>query len=146
MRSLLAAGLGLLSLTAFVNADEPSAMGEPVVYLVLFDSNNADLTNTATAVLDEAVREYWMRTQTFREPVTIYVTGHYDASGTAGYAEQMSRRMAETVRDYLIARSLPVEAVKVSWSGERQLAIPTPDGVAESANRRVEINFSFPPN
>jgi len=57
MRSLLAAGLALLSLTAFVNADEwPVAIGEPVVYLVLFDSNNAELTNTESAVLDEVSR------------------------------------------------------------------------------------------
>jgi outer membrane protein OmpA-like peptidoglycan-associated protein len=76
----------------------------------------------------------------------MYVTGHYDTSGTTQYAEQMSRRMAESVRDYLISAGLLAGALKVSWSGERQLAIPTRDGVTEAANRRVEINFHFPPN
>lgn len=145
MRPLLAA-IVLLSLMAFAKAEDAlSVIAEPVVYLVLFDSNDAELSNTARAVLDETAREYRLRKQGEDQSVAIWITGHYDTSGSSDYADRMSRKMAENVRDYLVAAGVPAGALEVSWSGERQPAVPTRDGVSEPANRRVEVNFSLPP-
>ena len=145
-RTLPAIGLCLILWPALLRAqDEPVVSAEPIVFLVLFDRNNAELSTAAKAVVDEAVREYRIRKQSASEPFMIWITGHYDTSSTSDHAEALSRKMAENVHDYLVSAGLPTEALNVSWSGDRQPALPTSDGVSEPANRRVEINFTYPP-
>jgi OOP family OmpA-OmpF porin len=51
----------------------------------------------------------------------------------------LSLRRADSVREALIAGGADANAITVAGRGESEPAVPTPDGVKEQANRRVEI-------
>jgi len=67
------------------------------------------------------------------------VAGHTDAVGTDQYNDALSLRRAERVSALLVARGIPSDRITAVGRGKRELLVPTPDGVAEPRNRRVEI-------
>ena len=69
----------------------------------------------------------------------IVVIGHTDAVGSDDYNDQLARKRAQAVRAMLSARGIPEQDIVAVGRGKRELLIPTPDGVAEPRNRRVEI-------
>jgi len=69
----------------------------------------------------------------------VIVIGHTDALGTDQVNDALSRQRAETVRAELIRRGVAPENIQAIGRGKRDPAVPTPDGVAEPRNRRVEI-------
>ena len=118
-------------------APPPSPPAPPVgprEFVVFFDFDRATLTEQGLAVVRGAAA-----TARDGQATRIRVMGHADRSGTAVYNEGLSRRRAETVRDELVRQGVPSGVIAPSWSGERQPRVPTPDGVREPQNRRVEI-------
>lgn len=103
-------------------------------YVVLFDANTTTLTEEAKAVLDEVVRECHRR-----HVNRVILRAHYDRSLTNEQADLMTERMALTVREYLIEHSVAENLIALAWLGEHEPPIPTPDGVSEPRNRRVEV-------
>lgn len=69
----------------------------------------------------------------------VLVVGHTDAVGSDQFNDALARKRADTVRAALIQRGIPAEDVVAIGRGKRELLVPTPDGVAEPRNRRVEI-------
>jgi outer membrane protein OmpA-like peptidoglycan-associated protein len=69
----------------------------------------------------------------------VLVVGHTDAVGTDASNDALGQRRADVVRAALIRQGLPADAVRAISRGKRELVIPTPAGVAEARNRRVEI-------
>ncbi|GAB5467692.1 MAG: hypothetical protein Kilf2KO_07220 [Rhodospirillales bacterium] len=67
------------------------------------------------------------------------VTGYTDTSGSAAYNLRLSLRRANSVKAALVARGVPDVNISVAGRGESDLAVPTPDGVREQANRRAVI-------
>jgi len=67
------------------------------------------------------------------------VTGYTDTSGSPSYNLALSLRRANAVKNALVARGVPANNVSVAGRGESDLAVPTPDGVREQANRRATI-------
>ena len=57
--------------------------------------------------------------------------------GFTGAAVDYSR--ANAVKDALVRNGVPATAIAVVGRGEQGLLVPTPDGVREPQNRRVEI-------
>jgi outer membrane protein OmpA-like peptidoglycan-associated protein len=75
-----------------------------------------------------------------RRPVPdVLVVGHTDAVGSDQFNDALGLRRAESVRAALIAVGIPAADVQAISRGKRALAVPTPDGIAEPRNRRVEI-------
>lgn len=75
-----------------------------------------------------------------RRPVPdVLVVGHTDALGSDQVNDALAMRRAEMVRNALIAAGVSASDVQAISRGKRVPAIPTPDGVAEPRNRRVEI-------
>jgi outer membrane protein OmpA-like peptidoglycan-associated protein len=75
-----------------------------------------------------------------RRPVPdVMVIGHTDAVGSNPFNDALSQQRAETVRAQLSRRGVAPESIQASGRGKRDLLIPTPDGIAEPRNRRVEI-------
>jgi len=75
-----------------------------------------------------------------RRPVPdVIVIGHSDAVGSDLFNDALARQRAETVRAELIRRGVAADNIQASGRGKRDLLIPTPDGIAEPRNRRVEI-------
>jgi outer membrane protein OmpA-like peptidoglycan-associated protein len=69
----------------------------------------------------------------------IVVVGPTDAVGSDGYNDELALKRAQAVRTMLIARGIPGQDIVAIGRGKRELLVPTPNGVAEPRNRRVEI-------
>jgi outer membrane protein OmpA-like peptidoglycan-associated protein len=70
---------------------------------------------------------------------TLTITGHADRSGTDAYNLDISQRRARNIAAMVTADGVPASAVTVQAKGESMPAVPTPDGVREPMNRRVEV-------
>ena len=108
----------------------------PMNYLVFFDWDRSDLTEEGMRVVAAAAQNALSGGIS-----TIMATGHADLSGPDPYNMGLSQQRAETVRDQLILLGVPAEMISIAWKGEREPLVPTPDGVREPQNRRVEILF-----
>jgi len=114
----------------------PQPIGEaPGTYIVLFDFDRSNINSAGQAVLDQVLADAAAK----GVPVSISATGHADRSGPEDYNMGLSLRRADSVREALIAGGIDPNAITVAGRGESEPAVPTPDGVKEQANRRVEI-------
>jgi outer membrane protein OmpA-like peptidoglycan-associated protein len=103
-------------------------------YIVFFDFDKASLTAAGARIVESAA-------ETFKATgsAKIDLTGYTDLAGTQAYNLKLSERRAETVRNYLVKLGVPADEIGVSWRGKENPRVPTPDGVREPQNRRVEI-------
>jgi OOP family OmpA-OmpF porin len=106
----------------------------PEVYIVLFDFDKANIRPDGQQVVNQVLAD-----AAAKGAPQISVTGHADRSGPADYNLALSLRRADAVRQALIAGGISADQITVSGRGEEEPAVPTPDGVREQANRRVEI-------
>jgi outer membrane protein OmpA-like peptidoglycan-associated protein len=74
-----------------------------------------------------------------RASFDISVNGHSDRTGEEAYNLDLSQRRAEYVEDLLIKAGIDKKYITTTSHGEGNPLIPTPDGVAEPKNRRVEV-------
>jgi outer membrane protein OmpA-like peptidoglycan-associated protein len=72
--------------------------------------------------------------------VEIVLVGHSDTLGSEKHNEQLSLERAMLVRARLIARGISAFNISIAGKGERNPVVPTPDGVDEPRNRRVELH------
>lgn len=139
MRLLLlgVSAIALMTATAQAQTDPavaPSEAAAPGNYLVFFEFDQADLTAGAQEVIAEAAAEYERNGN-----ATLTITGHADRSGSADYNQALSLRRADAVQQELTRLGVPTSAVALSAAGESDPLVPTPDGVREARNRRVEV-------
>jgi OOP family OmpA-OmpF porin len=105
-------------------------------YLLYFESGGARLTGESHALLPQ------IRAQLQNYPgVEVVITGHTDRAGNEADNEALSFRRANAVREILLAAGFPPERMDTVGRGERELLVPTADGVAEARNRRVEVKL-----
>jgi outer membrane protein OmpA-like peptidoglycan-associated protein len=69
----------------------------------------------------------------------IDVNGYTDTSGTDEHNDLLSQSRAVAVADALVRAGVAPDRINPRGFGESLLAVPTPDGVREARNRRVEI-------
>ncbi|HEX2858845.1 MAG TPA: OmpA family protein [Alphaproteobacteria bacterium] len=104
------------------------------LHSVYFAWNKYDLTPQA--------REKLQAARTMLSDVNngkLIITGYADTSGSAAYNQKLSEKRAQTVANYL---QLPADRfeVRVRGFGERNLPVPTADGVRKPENRVVDIS------
>ncbi len=111
----------------------------------LFGFDQANLTADGKAALDQLIQS-----TSGKEFSKMTVTGYTDPIGTEAYNVDLSRRRAEAVRDYLIAKGLKVDDVNVVGAGATGLVVPAEactgkTGAALQAcyapNRRVTVEL-----
>ena len=73
--------------------------------------------------------------------MTLQVTGYTDLSGSAGYNQRLSERRANAVAAALERLGVARGDMVVAGRGMNDPRVPTPPGVREPQNRRVEIVF-----
>jgi OOP family OmpA-OmpF porin len=116
-------------------APAPAATVPPgQFFIVFFDFDKSTITAAGQQVLDAAAAAFSQN-----HPVRIELTGFTDTVGTQRYNLGLSQRRAVAVHNYLAAHGVPDSAMDVAWKGKEDLRVPTPDGVREPQNRRVEI-------
>jgi opacity protein-like surface antigen len=106
------------------------------VYLVFFDWDKYNITPEGMQILQAAADH-------FRAggAVQIQVTGYTDLSGSPGYNQRLSERRANAVAAALEHLGVPRNEMLVAGRGMNDPRVPTPLGVREPQNRRVEIVF-----
>ena len=109
---------------------------KPRSFVVYFESGpKVEFVAAAGPVLNE-LRAYLA---TVPAP-EITVIGHTDTVGTMESNDLLSIKRAYAVRDFLVDEGIKAARIDISGRGERELAMPTADEVAEAKNRRVEIS------
>ena len=106
------------------------------VYLVFFDWDKYNITPEGQQIIQLAANQYQSGGH-----VTLQVTGYTDTTGSAGYNQRLSERRANAVAAALERLGVPRSDMVVAGRGMNDLRVPTPPGVREPQNRRVEIVF-----
>jgi OOP family OmpA-OmpF porin len=104
--------------------------------LVFFDWDRDTLTSEGMQILQKAA-DAWRS----GAPVQLQIVGYTDRSGSPGYNQRLSDRRAANVAKALVGLGIPPEQMAVSGRGENDNRVPTPAGVREPQNRRVEITL-----
>lgn len=103
-------------------------------YLLYFEAGTTTLDASSGSVIPEiaaAARR--------RGAISISISGHTDATGSDLVNEKLALARAEQVKALLLTNGLAPGLMSVSSHGKGNPAIPTPDGVPEPRNRRVEV-------
>lgn len=130
MKHLIAAlSLSVMPALAFAQADQ-----EPLS--ISFPTGAAAVPADGLDTLDEAARLFRAG-----NPIVMIVTGGADTVGNAGRNLQLSVARAQAVADGLVARGIPADRLQVLGRGTTELPVDTSAGVAEQANRVVEISW-----
>lgn len=101
---------------------------------ILFDTNDAELSDEAKRQLNQLVKEISDMPNS-----KIRVRGHTDITGTAEVNEALSTRRARAVADYLVSKG--IESKRITSEG-LSFKYPIADNSTEAGrakNRRVEI-------
>jgi outer membrane protein OmpA-like peptidoglycan-associated protein/opacity protein-like surface antigen len=106
----------------------------PASFVLYFVSDSDELTEESKANFEKVFAE-----MARRAAVEIVVTGHTDTVGSLAYNDALSLRRAAHVKDLLVARKIPANAISIVGRGKRELLVPTADQTPEERNRRVVI-------
>jgi OmpA-OmpF porin, OOP family len=118
-------------------APPPQAAPAPQIqrsYLVFFDFDKSNITPEADRVIQQAAANAKQGNVS-----RIQATGHADRAGPDKYNMALSIRRANAVKAALVRQGIPEGQIVVIGKGETEPLVPTPDGVREPQNRRVEI-------
>jgi outer membrane protein OmpA-like peptidoglycan-associated protein len=116
---------------AALSAQPPAPISFTAYFLTGSDEFTDESKNSIDLVLEEMAR---------RPSPEITVIGHTDRVGSDQANDDLSLQRARRIRDLLIKRGVGGERINISGRGERELLVPTADGVAEARNRRVEFS------
>lgn len=108
----------------------------PLVYILYFQSGLTEL--------DPRSRDNFAAATAAAKGTSnadISVVGHADATGSDAYNSALSLKRAETIRDALVAAGIPQDIIEIDYYGANNPLIPTPRGIPESRNRRVEVTI-----
>jgi outer membrane protein OmpA-like peptidoglycan-associated protein len=100
---------------------------------VLFESGKADLLPGAQDRLGR-VADFLKNSS---RPVTV--EGYTDSTGSESTNLALSQRRAQSVRDFLVARGVPLERLKAEGKGESSPVASNDSASGRALNRRVEI-------
>lgn len=102
---------------------------------VPFGFNRYELTSDAKAELDKFAGEVKSGQRFF-----IAVEGYTDATGSRAYNEGLSRRRADKVVEYLVAKhDIPIYRIHMIGLGQEKPVDETRNRTARAKNRRVEV-------
>jgi outer membrane protein OmpA-like peptidoglycan-associated protein len=106
----------------------------PEVFVLRFQSGKSQLTPDSEAQLPMLIDK-----AKARAGGELIVIGHTDTTGKAEANDALSLQRARAIANLLVGRGFSADLVTAIGRGERELAVPTADEVAEPRNRRAEI-------
>lgn len=106
----------------------------PEKFILFFETGKIALTPESQAMIS-AIAAASKR----RGAISISISGHTDAAGSDILNEKLAHERAEFIRGLLLQAGIDQEKMLTSSHGKGNPLVPTPDGVAEPRNRRVEV-------
>jgi len=106
----------------------------PVSFSIYFRTGSAALSTESLTLLTKVTDAIQARKST-----DIIISGHTDAVGSTDDNYRLSIRRAKAVADMLVKRGIDRQNIQETYHGKGNPLVPTPDGVPEPRNRRVEI-------
>jgi outer membrane protein OmpA-like peptidoglycan-associated protein len=106
----------------------------PEKFLLFFETGTTTLVPESKATISTIIAAIKRR-----DAITIDISGHTDSVGTDRFNDRLSLDRAEMVKELLLHNGISPDRIAVSSHGKGNPLIPTPDGVPEPKNRRVEI-------
>lgn len=103
-------------------------------FIIYFNSNTSEVTSDSRATISKI-----LDTIKQRKAISIKISGHTDATGSAQLNEKLSCSRARSIKELLIRQGADAAIMEVSSHGKGNQLIPTADGIAEPRNRRVEV-------
>jgi len=123
---------------AFITATFADALSiEPLPaekFILYFHTGTTDMVQGSQDMVPKMIAAIQRR-----RPITIAISGHTDASGSTLLNDRLSSERARFVMDLLVKSGIDPKRMTVSSHGKGNPLVPTPDGVAEPRNRRVEV-------
>jgi OOP family OmpA-OmpF porin len=119
-----------------VMAEPAPPAPQPMSFIIFFDFDSAAITPEAARILDDVAAAYKAGGR-----ASVALVGHTDRAGSNAYNVRLSQRRVDAAKGGLAQRGVPANAVSGTARGESQPRVPTPDGVREQENRRVEIEL-----
>ena len=113
---------------------EPKQHVMEEVFEIMFDFDKAVIKPE----YQELIQQLAQATQGSKN-IKVSVVGHTDTMGSKDYNYALGGRRAEAVQNMLIKYGIPASQIVAVSAGEEDLAVQTPDGVANAANRRVKV-------
>ena len=129
--------IGAAALAFAAGAAGAQETTESTVYEVLFGFDRETLDAEAIETLSHLTDEFLEGGAD-----VAMIVGHADTVGDPEVNRALGLRRALTVRQDLLARGVPGEAIAVTTTGETVPAVETGDEVRARANRRVVIEVA----
>lgn len=117
-------------------APPPVAAAPTGPWVVYFDFDRSEITYEGQLEINKA----WKAADD-NPNAPMVVMGHTDLASPADYNLGLSQRRARAVVEVLDTLGIDTNRITVGAVGQTQPAVPTPDGVREPLNRRVEIRL-----
>jgi outer membrane protein OmpA-like peptidoglycan-associated protein len=109
---------------------------KPSTYILYFEHGKTTLNQESLAKIHEIVQKI---SETHSRDVRV--SGHADTTGSKEVNQKISHGRANEVADLLTKGGVILSIIEITYHGSENPAVPTPQGVAEPRNRRVEISI-----
>jgi len=106
----------------------------PAGFMLYFKPDSLQLVEKSWKTIPEIAQSVQER-----KPCDVSIYGYTDRAGSRAYNNRLSQRRARKVYRLLKRAGVELENVEILFYGEEVPLVPTPDGVAEPRNRRVEV-------
>ena len=106
---------------------------------ITFAFDDATLSSSFKPTLDKLAT-----TMNQYNKTTVTIAGHTDSRGDANYNQRLSRDRAYSVANYLTARGVDSNRIKVVAYGESQPVASNSTDYGRQQNRRVELTINSP--
>lgn len=101
---------------------------------VTFTTSSSQLTENAKTVLDAVVR-----TMKDYPEMTVLVRGHTDSKGSRAYNITLSKKRADSVKNYLVGQGIPSQRIETAGLGPDEPIDTNNTEAGRAKNRRIEF-------
>jgi outer membrane protein OmpA-like peptidoglycan-associated protein len=105
---------------------------------IFFDNNSDKLKVASLSQLDELAKILYKY-----EGASLTIAGHTDSVGADNFNLNLSQKRAESVRQYLIGKGIPVARLTSVGYGETQPVADNKTALGRAKNRRVELKTNY---
>ncbi len=122
--------------------DLPDEPGEPIILVgIIFEFDRATIMPQSELILEKA----WRTMEVYPE-LEVEIHGHTDNVGSESYNEGLSRRRADSVRQYLVNKGIDPSRVATRGFGETNPIDTNDTEAGRTKNRRIEfVPTKLPP-